>query len=179
MCQCIFKLYLIYIPAIGHVDWLQSNAENAKIDVQGLLEINLSASQMCIRDCFWTILCWPHLNSKMQNQNCYKNIACWQNLFLKGYLYFLQFWPGCKLCLNSCLNSIWSDSISHFYTPVWETDVLCLGNVRPSVRLLRTFLQHALRYQFETWYIQSVVGTTSRVWVASQLGYLDLDYSQK
>ena len=38
--------------------------------------------------------------------------------------------------------------------------------VRPSVRVFRTFLQHALRYQFETWYIHSVGGTTCRVWVA-------------
>ena len=30
-------------------------------------------------------------------------------------------------------------------------------SVRPSVRVFRTFLQHALRYQFETWYIHSVV----------------------
>ena len=38
----------------------------------------------------------------------------------------------------------------------------CLS-VRPSVRVFRTFLQHALRYQFETWYIHSVGGTTCRV----------------
>ena len=59
----------------------------------------------------------------------------------------------------------------------------CRGNVRPSVRpsvrVFRTFLQHALRYQFETWYIHSVGGTTCRVWVASQLGHFDLVYSQK
>ena len=42
-------------------------------------------------------------------------------------------------------------------------------SVRPSVRLslsfrvFRTFLQHALRYQFETWYIHSLGGTTCRV----------------
>ena len=52
-------------------------------------------------------------------------------------------------------------------------------SVRPSVRVFRTFLQHALRYQFETWYIHSVGGTTCRVWVASQLGHFDLVYSQK
>ena len=52
-------------------------------------------------------------------------------------------------------------------------------SVRPSVRVLRTFLQRALRYQFETWYIHSVGGTTCRVWVASQLGHFDLVYSQK
>ena len=52
-------------------------------------------------------------------------------------------------------------------------------SVRPSVRVFRTFLQHALRYQFETWHIHSVGGTTCRVWVASQLGHFDLVYSQK
>ena len=52
-------------------------------------------------------------------------------------------------------------------------------SVRPSVRIFRTFLQHALRYQFETWYIHSVGGTTCEVWVASQLGHFALVYSQK
>ena len=78
-----------------------------------------------------------------------------------------------------------------FIRPFEKRDVLCRGNVRPSVcpsvcpsvrpsvRVFRTFLQHALRYQFETWYIHSVGGTTCRVWVASQLGHFDLVYSQK
>ena len=52
-------------------------------------------------------------------------------------------------------------------------------SVRPSVRVFRTFLQHALRYQFETWYIHPVGGTTCRIWVGLQLGHLDLVYSQK
>ena len=78
-----------------------------------------------------------------------------------------------------------------FIRPFEKRDVLCRGNVRPSVRLsvrpsvrpsvriFRTFLQHALRYQFETWYMHSVGGTTCRVWVASQLSQFDLVYSQK
>ena len=78
-----------------------------------------------------------------------------------------------------------------FIRPFEKRDVLCRGNVRPSVcpsvcpsvrpsvRVFRTFLQHALRYQFETWYMHSVGGTTCRVWVASQLGQFDLVYSQK
>ena len=77
-----------------------------------------------------------------------------------------------------------------FYTPVWKTGRImpwqCPSvrlsvrlSVRPSVRVFRTFLQHALRYQFETWYIHSVGGTTCQVWVASQLGHFDLVYSQK
>ena len=36
-------------------------------------------------------------------------------------------------------------------------------SVRPSVRVFRTFFQGALRYQFETWYMHSVGGTTCRV----------------
>ena len=52
-------------------------------------------------------------------------------------------------------------------------------SVRLSVRVFRTFLEHALRYQFETWYLHSVGGTTCRIWVASQLGHFDLVYSQK
>ena len=52
-------------------------------------------------------------------------------------------------------------------------------SVRPSVRVFRIFLQHALRSQFETWYIHSVGGTTCRIWVASKLGHFDLVYSQK
>ena len=52
-------------------------------------------------------------------------------------------------------------------------------SVRPSVRVFRTFFQRALRYQFETWYMHLVGGTTCRVWVSSQLGHFDLVYSQK
>ena len=74
-----------------------------------------------------------------------------------------------------------------FIRPFEKRDVLCCGNVRPSVcpsvrpsvRVFRTFLQHALRYQFETWYIHSVGGTTCPVCVASQLGHFDLVHSQK
>ena len=36
-------------------------------------------------------------------------------------------------------------------------------SVRPSVHVFQTFLQHALRYQFETWYIHLVGGPTCRV----------------
>ena len=77
-------------------------------------------------------------------------------------------------------------NLTRFYTPVWKTGRIMpwqcpsvCPSVRPSVRVFRTFLQHALRYQFETWYIHSVGGTTCRVWVASQLGHFDLVYSQK
>ena len=36
-------------------------------------------------------------------------------------------------------------------------------SVHPSVRVFLTFFQHALRYQFETWYIHLVGDTTCRV----------------
>ena len=86
--------------------------------------------------------------------------------------------------------SHWIICLQHFYTPVWKTGHIMpwqcpsvllsvCPSVRPSVCVFRTFLQHALRYQFETWYIHSVGGTTCRVWVASQLGHFDLVYSQK
>ena len=61
----------------------------------------------------------------------------------------------------------------------WYFYQMCNTDVRPSVRVFRTFFQNALRYQFETWYIHSVGGTTCWVWVASQLGHFDLVYSQK
>ena len=52
-------------------------------------------------------------------------------------------------------------------------------SIRPSVRVFQTFCQHALRYQFETWCMYSVGGTTCRVWVALWLGHFDVVYSQK
>ena len=42
-----------------------------------------------------------------------------------------------------------------------------------------TFYQHALRYQFETWYIHLVGSATHQVRVSSQSGHLDLLYSQE
>ena len=42
-------------------------------------------------------------------------------------------------------------------------------SVRPS---FPGFFQHAFRYQFETWVIHSVGGTTYQVWVSSQLDHL-------
>ena len=42
-----------------------------------------------------------------------------------------------------------------------------------------TFNQHALRYQFETWYIHLVGSATHQVRVSSQSGHLDLLYSQE
>ena len=52
-------------------------------------------------------------------------------------------------------------------------------SVRPPVWVFRTFFQHALRYQFDTWNRHLVGGTTCRVWVSSQLGHFDLVYSKK
>ena len=123
---------------------------------------------------------------------CKTMISNWCNI-----LHFEKERLGINLRLSlKCICSSWyhlqcnkaaGNFIVFFYTPVWKTEVLCRGNVRPSVctsvrpsvRVFRTFLQHALRYQFETWHIHSVGGTTCRVWVAWQLGHFDLVYSQK
>ena len=79
-------------------------------------------------------------------------------------------WP-----INWDKSDIRSLSAKVFIRPFEKRDVLCRGNVRPSVcpsvrssvrpsvRVFRTFFQHALRYQFETWYIHLVGGTTCRV----------------
>ena len=80
-------------------------------------------------------------------------------------------WPLLEL-IRLCLQFV------GFYTPVWKTGRIMPWRC-PSVRIFRAFLQHALRYQFETWYIHSVGSMTCRVWFASQLGHFDLVYSQK
>ena len=53
-------------------------------------------------------------------------------------------------------------SLTPFYTPVWKTDVLCYGNVRPSVRVFRTFFSTCfeisiwnLVYAFSRWHDMS------------------------
>ena len=81
--------------------------------------------------------------------------------------------------LTKCFTPCWHWWAKQpFYMPVWKTGRIMPWQC-PSVRVFQTFLQHALRYQFETWYIHSVGGTTCRVWVASQLGLFDRVYSQK
>ena len=65
-----------------------------------------------------------------------------------------------------------------YYAMAMSVRLSVRPSVRPSVRVFRTFFQHALRYQFETWYMHLVGGTTCRVWVSSQLGHSDLVYSQ-
>ena len=89
---------------------------------------------------------------------------------------------GCHMWLT--VNPTYLTLLISFYTAIWKMFVLCHGNVRPVVRLsvplpVRPHFLHALRYQFETWYIHSAGGTTCRVWVSSQLGHFDLLYSQK
>ena len=49
----------------------------------------------------------------------------------------------------------------------------------PASEKLSVFLQHALRYQFETCYIQLVGSATHQVRVSSQSGHPDLLYSQE
>ena len=50
-----------------------------------------------------------------------------------------------------------------YYAMAMSVRLSVRPSVRPSVRVFRTFFQRALRYQFETWYMHSVGGTTCRV----------------
>ena len=82
-----------------------------------------------------------------------------------------------------CVGFLWGQSflyarLKNVCIMPWQFPSVC-PSVRPPVRVFRTFLQHALKYQFETWYIHSVGDTTCRVWVASQLGRFDPVNSQK
>ena len=134
----------------------------------------------CIRVLFYFVwFVFIHHNFQFYFELCtYCNIL---DIYLSWNLNFVNY----LLFYMKLLNYLF------FIRPFEKRDVLCRGNVRPSVcpsvcpsvrpsvRVFRTFLQHALRYQFETWYIHSVGGTTCRVWVASQLGHFDLVYSQK
>ena len=118
--------------------------------------------------------------------------AYYQFIFTGGPLNFFRwnFYPGAmhfkfifSFLVYFYINSIWN--IMFLYARLkngrimlWQCPSVC-PSVRPSVRVFRTFFQRALRYQFETWYMHSVGGTTCRVWVSSQLGHFDLVYSQK
>ena len=92
------------------------------------------------------------------NQYNDKNINAWSYFMQNGFLFLYARLKNGRIML-------------------WQCPSVC-PSVRPSVRVFRTFFQHALRYQFETWYMHLVGGTTCRVWVSSQLGHFDLVYSQ-
>ena len=79
-----------------------------------------------------------------------------------------------------CINSLFLYArLKNGRIMLWQCPSVC-PPVRPSVRpSFPDFFQRALRYQFETWYMHPVGGTTCRVWVSSQLGHFDLVYSQK
>ena len=95
----------------------------------------------------------------------------WKDMFI---YYFKEMFR-----LLNCLH-IFADFVLFLYARLKNGTYYAVAmSVRLSVSVFRTFLQHALRYQFETWYIHSVGGTTCRVWVASQLGHFDLVYIQK
>ena len=94
---------------------------------------------------------------------------------------FMQLMPGITICArqNSSFIFIRPFEKRTYYAMAMPVRLSVRPSVRPSVRVFRTFFQRALRYQFETWYMHSVGGTTCRVWVSSQLGHFDLVYSQK
>ena len=98
--------YLQLVILIGRT------ASNSEIDIQGLMEIYLSASEMCIQDCFWTILCWLLLNRKIKI--VIKILLVDWLCLLKDIYIFCNFWSGYKLCANNCLDFIWFNSISDF-----------------------------------------------------------------
>ena len=112
-------------------------------------------------DSHWhPLLMWTNFNPSMDIH--YK---VWEEI-----TYPLPSFNGCTVEVSKWISIFIPHVIGRviFYTPVWKMDVLC-----------RLFFQHALRYQFETWYMHSVGGTTCRVWVSTQLGHFDLLYSQK
>ena len=86
-------------------------------------------------------------------------------LFLARHIIFGSFFCSVYRIFYSFIGS-------SFYTPVWKLSYYpVVMSFSPPILVFWTFLQHALRYQFETWYIHSVDGTACRVWVSSQFIY--------
>ena len=111
------------------------------------------------------------------------NFQSWASLSVTSKLPNLLKFPHVFSCDQAVLWMVFSVrlSVCHtflyarlkngtYYAVAMSVRLSVRPSVRPSVRVFRTFLQHVLRYQFETWYIHSVGGTTCWVWVASQLG---------
>ena len=59
-----------------------------------------------------------------------------------------------------------------FYISFWKKTCLRLGDVRPCARVSRHF-RHALRNQFDNWYIHLACGTIYFVWIPSQSDHFD------
>ena len=139
---------------------------------------------------FWIIF---HKNAFPSAQVMKVNISLCKNLLSEGHncepMYICQHWFKVvafwqQVCTYTYVNFHPSGTGNAFlYAHLKNGTYYAVAmSVRPSVRpsvCPSVRLQHALRYQFETWYIHSVGGTTCRVWVASQLGHFDLVYSQK
>ena len=128
----------------------------------------------------------PALNDVDLQSDTYYYNWIWRHNFV---IYCTELYYWCKYNMDACMSkyrySKWRDLVFFLlYARLkngtyYAVAMSVCPSVRPSVRVFRTFLQHALRYQFETWYMHSVGGTTCRVWVASQLGQFALVYSQK
>ena len=70
--------------------------------------------------------------------------------------------------------------VGHFWPSGGQKHSEGVVSRAPSQRkVFWTFYQHALRYQFETWYIHLVGSATHQVRVSSQSGHHDLLYSQE
>ena len=82
---------------------------------------------------------------------------------------------------NECLDHHWFSSwLGNFWPSGGQKHSEGVVSRAPSQRkVFWTFYQHALRYQFETWYIHLVGSATHQVRVSSQSGNLDLLYSQE
>ena len=104
-------------------------------------------------------------------------------IFFVTILWTNLYWNDCSFVSQTTWN-VPEKMSAQFIWPFGKRSYSALTmSVRPSVCLsvrpsFPDFLQHALRYQFETWYLHSVGGTTSRVWVSFQLGHFNLLYSQ-
>ena len=89
---------------------------------------------------------------------------------------YIDGWHGCR-----CFEAVWTDNV--FMRPFEKRSYYAVAmSIRPSVLLsfrpsFRTSYQYDLRYQFQTWNIHSVGGTTCRVWVSSKSSHSDLLYS--
>ena len=78
-------------------------------------------------------------------------------------------WP---LLISSWLGNFWSSCGQ-------KHSVRGVSRAPSQRKVFWTFFQHALRYQFETWYKHLVGSATHEIRVSSQSGHPDLLYSQE
>ena len=104
--------------------------------------------------------------------------------------FFLHSWPkklyrGLRFGTHTYIVSVLTtNDFRHGWAIIWpsggQKHSEGVVSRAPSQRkVFWTFYQHALRYQFETWYIHLVGSATHQVKVSSQSGHRDLLYSQE